>query len=287
MPMELLRFAQETKGGSKNLRCGGMSSWWPSQVPLGIRWAEEAEAAELIAQKNPLQMSMSEPLEDEEDDWEPQFAPESEVKARRLKIVKADLEEHGATHGGQKCIDVMAGKDHVRAHSERCHKRFVELFIRTEKYQERPDAEERNMNDSINRINEADLRKLEARLDARDRADTESAVRAADDEAKKEDEVKEAMKFMRSGRPMLVPRESNDEAMNSGSASSWAAPAAPTTTADLYLAINCADVRLPLRGTRLLPYFSRNVSILGLVWTSLISSLGACCMRLFEASMNV
>ena len=107
------------------------------------------------------------------------FAPEADVRARRLKITREDLEDHGPTQGCGTCEDVLAGKPHTRAHTEECRKRFVELLGRIEVGRRRLDAEERRLTESITRVQEAYLRRSEARMDARDAQDAERQRAAA------------------------------------------------------------------------------------------------------------
>ena len=147
------------------------------------------------------------------DEWEPQFAPESEVRARRLNITKEDIESEGPTPGWQKCEDVLAGRDHNKAHSERCGKRFVEILARSEAGKRRLLEEEKRLNDSSARINEADLRRLEARMDADDRMEAVAAKRKADELDEKDRTIKEAERYLRSGRPMPEVSTGGDQDM--------------------------------------------------------------------------
>ena len=66
----------------------------------------------------------------DDDEWDPSFAADADVKARRLKIGKDDVESSGPIPGCQKCQDVLAGREHIRAHSEACRQRFVTILSR-------------------------------------------------------------------------------------------------------------------------------------------------------------
>ena len=81
---------------------------------------------------------------------------------------KNDVERHGSTDGCKKCQDVLPGRQHSRAHTEQCRERFVNILKGTHEGRQPIEAEERRMSESIARISEADLRRVQRQMDGSD-----------------------------------------------------------------------------------------------------------------------
>ena len=109
----------------------------------------------------------------------------------------------------------------------------MSIFSQSEQGKNMIMAESRKMSESIARINESDIRRLEARMDAKDRIEAEAAEMISQEERDKEEKVKEAMRYMRSGRHMPQPEGPADEGMGEAQgASSASSTQAPQPTAD-------------------------------------------------------
>ena len=91
-------------------------------------------------------------------------------------------------------------------------------------------AEERLMGEPVARVNEACLRKLQARMDARDLKDAQKTSEAVKAEKEQAEQVKEAEKFLKSGKPMPGPEVAIDNSMGATSSSSGLNTASPRPT---------------------------------------------------------